>query len=282
MVSPVTKERPYNQLRISRRIDPFGRKSRSVYNLQKAFGRSCYPGVSLRSFVLTIDFHQEEEEMSIPLQIRTIESMPFGENTYVVWLPQRTDALVIDPGLEPDLILDFLRDEGLTPAAILNTHGHGDHIGGNAALKQAYPQAPLMIGANEAKLLTDANANMSAPFGLPIISPPADSLVREGDVVEAAGIRLEVLDIPGHSPGHVVFLYRASPSVVFGGDVLFRGSIGRCDFPNSNGRLLFQGIRDKLFTLPPDTVVYPGHGPVTTVGHEKRTNPFVGEDATVQ
>jgi len=215
--------------------------------------------------------------MPIPLQIRTIESMPFAENTYVVWLPHREDALVIDPGLEPDLILDFLRNQWLTPAAILNTHGHGDHIGGNAALKAAFPQAPLIIGVNEAPLLTDADANLSAPFGQPIISPPADTLVREGDVVEAAGIRLEVLDVPGHSPGHVVFVYRDSPCLVFGGDVLFRDSIGRCDFPNSNGRLLYEGIRTKLFSLPADTLVYPGHGPVTTIGQEKRSNPFVGE-----
>jgi hydroxyacylglutathione hydrolase len=210
------------------------------------------------------------------LQIHTIVSQPFGENTYVIRRPGRRDALVIDPGLEPDLILDFLRDQGLTVAAILNTHGHGDHIGGNAAVKEAFPEAPIVIGANEAPLLVDANANLSAPFGMPITSPPADQTVREGDVIEFAGIRLEVLDIPGHSPGHVVYVFRDTPCVVFGGDVLFRGSIGRSDFPGSNGPLLLRGIREKLFALPDDSIVYSGHGPVTTVGHEKRTNPFVG------
>jgi len=213
--------------------------------------------------------------MSTPLQIHTIVSMPFQENTYIVWLPGHQDALVIDPGLEPELILDFLRERELTPAAILNTHGHADHIAGNGALKQFYPDARLIIGVNEARLLTDANANMSAPFGMPITSPPADTLVREGDIVDAAGIRLEVFDIPGHSPGHIVFLYHGKPCVVFGGDVLFRGSIGRYDLPNGNGELLLQGIREKLYTLPDDTLVYSGHGPVTTTGHEKQTNPFV-------
>jgi len=213
------------------------------------------------------------------LEIHTIVSMPFTENTYVVWQIGRHDALVIDPGLEPELILSFLRDQELTPAVLLNTHGHGDHIGGNAALKNAFPEAPLVIGAREAPLLTDPWANLSALFGQAVTSPKADVLVREGDVVEYAGIRLEVLDVPGHSPGHIVFVYRGEPSVVFGGDVLFRGGIGRYDFPNSDGPLLFEGIRTKLFALPADTVVYPGHGPVTTVGHEKRTNPFVGEAA---
>jgi glyoxylase-like metal-dependent hydrolase (beta-lactamase superfamily II) len=214
--------------------------------------------------------------MATKLQVHTIVSMPFEENTYVVWKSGASDALVIDPGLEPDLILDFLRERELTAAAILNTHGHADHIGGNAALKQAFSPAPLIIGAGESHLLSDAEANLSAPFGLPITSPPADRLVREGDTVEAAGIRLEVLEVPGHSPGHVVYLYRDQPMVLFGGDVLFRGSIGRYDFPNSNGPLLLTGIKEKLLTLPPDTVVYPGHGPTTTIGHEKRTNPYVG------
>jgi len=218
--------------------------------------------------------------MSQKLQIRTIVSKPFEENTYVAWLADRKEALVIDPGLEPELILDFLSEHGLVVKAILNTHGHADHIGGNEAIKAAFPEAPLVIGASEAFLLTDANANMSAPFGLPIISPKADSVVHEGDVIEFAGIRLEALDIPGHSPGHVVFVCRDQPVIVFGGDVLFRGSIGRYDLPNSDGRRLLSGIRHKLFTLPPDTLVYPGHGPVTTIGFEKRTNPFVGDNVT--
>jgi glyoxylase-like metal-dependent hydrolase (beta-lactamase superfamily II) len=210
-------------------------------------------------------------------QVHTLVSMPFEENTYVVWLPGRTDALVIDPGLEPEIILDFLREQGLTPAAVLNTHGHADHIAGNEALKEAFPAAPLVIGANETALLTDANLNLSAPFGFAIVSPPADRTVKEGDVVEEAGMRLEVYDVPGHSPGHVVFVHRGPPCVVFGGDVLFRGGIGRTDFPGGDGPALLDGIRRKVFTLPPDTVVYPGHGPVTTIGHERRTNPFLAE-----
>jgi hydroxyacylglutathione hydrolase len=208
-------------------------------------------------------------------QIHTIVSLPFEENTYVVWLPGRSDAVVIDPGLEPDAILAFLEAQKLQPAALLNTHGHADHIGGNETLKQAFPAAPLLIGCNEAHLLTDAEANLSAPFGMPIVSPPADTLLNEGDVIEFAGLRFEVLEIPGHSPGHIVLVLRGTPTIVFGGDVLFRGSVGRTDFPGGSAERLFSGIRTKLFTLPDDTVVYPGHGPVTTVGHEKRTNPFV-------
>ena len=211
------------------------------------------------------------------LQVRTLVSMPFEENTYVVWLDGRSDALVIDPGLEPDLILDCLTQHGLKPAAILNTHGHADHIGGNEALKRAFPEAPLLIGKGDAIMLIDAVANLSAVFGEPLTSPPADRNVAEGDVLELAGLTLEVLDIPGHSPGHVVFVWRDEPVRVFGGDVLFRGSIGRFDFPGGNGRLLLDGIREKLFTLPGDTVVYPGHGPVTTIAHERKTNPYLAE-----
>jgi hydroxyacylglutathione hydrolase len=209
------------------------------------------------------------------MPIHTIVSAPFDENTYIVWPDDRREALVIDPGLEPDAILAFLRDRELTAAAILNTHGHADHIGGNAALKAAFPAAPLVIGAGDAPMLRDPWANLSAPFGLEVLSPSADRLVREGDVIEAAGLRLEVFDVPGHSPGHVVFLLRGEPPLLFGGDVLFRGGIGRTDFPGGSLEQLDAGIRGKVYVLPPDTVVYPGHGPVTTVGHERRTNPFV-------
>ena len=124
-------------------------------------------------------------------------------------------------------------------------------------------------------LLTSAVLNLSAAFGFEIISPAADRTVTEGDLVETAGMRFEVYDVPGHSPGHVVFVLRGSPVLVFGGDVLFREGVGRTDFPGGDGILLYNGIRGKLYTLPADTVVYPGHGPVTTVGHEMRHNPFV-------
>ncbi|HMP04258.1 MAG TPA: MBL fold metallo-hydrolase [Gemmatales bacterium] len=213
--------------------------------------------------------------MRADLQVQAIESMPFAENTYIAYLPGRQDCVVIDPGLEPDLILSFLAEAGLNVAAILNTHGHADHIGGNAALKEAYPDAPLIIGAGDAAMLTDPWENLSAVFGTPITSPPADRTLQEGEVLEMAGQRWQVLGIPGHSPGHIVFRDLDRP-VVFGGDVLFAGSVGRTDFPGGSFDQLAAGIRDKLFVLPDDVVVYPGHGPATTIGSEKRTNPFVG------
>ena len=213
--------------------------------------------------------------MTATPQIRTIVSAPFEENTYLAWIPGRSECVVFDPGLEPDLILDALREESLTVAAILNTHGHADHIGGNEAMKKAFPERPLVIGAGDEVMLTDAMANLSALFGVPIVSPPADRTVVEGDVLEMAGFRLEVLEIPGHSPGHVVYILKGTPTLVFGGDVLMRNSIGRSDFPGGDHELLLSGIRTKLYTLPADTSVLPGHGPVTTVGFERKTNPFV-------
>jgi len=210
------------------------------------------------------------------LQIQTVVSAPFNENTYIVWPEGATQAVIFDPGLDPESILTVLAEAGLTAAAILNTHGHADHIAGNAAMKEAFPDAPLLIGEHEKQMLLDADLNLSGAFGFPIISPPADATVRDGSVVEFAGVRLETLEIPGHSPGHVVFLYRSSPIIVFGGDVLFDGSIGRTDFPGGSMSQLLKGIREKLYTLPDDTLVYPGHGPATTTGREKMTNPFTG------
>jgi glyoxylase-like metal-dependent hydrolase (beta-lactamase superfamily II) len=206
--------------------------------------------------------------------------MPFAENTYVVWRAGQSDAVVIDPGFEPQPVLAKLAEERLTPRLILNTHGHVDHIAGNADLKRAFPAAPLLIGAGDAAMLTEPQLNFSAWAGVSVVSPPADRLLSEGDVVEAAGLRLEVLEIPGHSPGHVVYLLRDDPPVVFGGDVLFRGSIGRTDVPGGDLDQLLSGIRAKLWPLPDAAVVYPGHGPATTVGHERRTNPFLAEGAS--
>lgn len=218
--------------------------------------------------------------MVSPLQIAAIPSVPFDENTYVVHLEGRDDCLVFDPGLEPDKIIEYLERKRLTPVAFLCTHGHADHIAGNAALKGRWPDCPLVIGAVDAPMLTDPRLNLSAAFGMPVVSPPADQTLVEGDRYSAAGIELEVFEIPGHSPGHVVFLYKGmTPYQVIGGDVLFAGSIGRTDFPGGSFEDLAAGVHRVLFTLPDDTRVLPGHGPATTVGRERRTNPFVGEQA---
>jgi hydroxyacylglutathione hydrolase len=212
-------------------------------------------------------------------KIERIESPPFAENSYLIWREGGTEAVVIDPGFDTQSILDLLDAHGLRLAAILNTHGHVDHIAGNKAMKTAFPQAPLLIGRDEAPLLRDPNANMSGTFGFPFTSPDADRLVSEGERIRVADFVFEVREIPGHSPGSVVFLCdEFDPPFVFGGDVLFAGSIGRTDL-GGDLDLLLSGIRAKLFPLPDSTVIFPGHGPATTIGVEKQSNPFVGERA---
>lgn len=257
---------PVDSFKVKRPFPVRSRACGGLYNLQEFL-----EGLAL------VKSSCMEKSASATVNIQAIVSMPFQENSYVVWKTGRTDCLVFDPGFEPELILDFVRQEKLTPAALLLTHGHADHIAGNAALKKVFPEAPILIGEKDEEMLGNPWANLSAPFGMEVTSPPADRLLREGDRVAFAGIEMDVLDIPGHSPGHIVYVFRDEPIQVFGGDVLFQGSIGRTDFPGGDGQLLCSGIREKLFTLSDDTVVYPGHGPETTVGREKRTNPFVGE-----
>ncbi len=214
------------------------------------------------------------------LRLTRIISNPFQQNTFVVSHADTSECLIIDPGLEPDKIVSVLEEQNLTPAAILITHGHSDHIGGNHAIKARWPECTIVIGGGDAAKLTDPTLNLSADYGTAITSPPADKTVADGDVFTAAGLALEVLEIPGHSIGHVVYLYRdGSPMALFGGDVLFAGSIGRTDFPDGDFQQLADAIHGKLFTLDDETVVYPGHGPETTIGAEKRANPFVGEPA---
>jgi glyoxylase-like metal-dependent hydrolase (beta-lactamase superfamily II) len=210
------------------------------------------------------------------LEVDRVESLPFGEHSYVVRRPARPECLVVDPGFEPEEIVAWLDRRGLEPRAILLTHGHSDHIAGNAALKARWPDAPLLIGRGDAAKLTDPAANLSAPFGLPLTSPPADRLLADGERLDLAGCEFVVREIPGHSAGHVVYVMEGErPPVVFGGDVLFREGIGRTDFPDGDFEALAAGIRRHLYTLPPDAIVFPGHGEPTTVGHERRHNPFV-------
>jgi glyoxylase-like metal-dependent hydrolase (beta-lactamase superfamily II) len=210
------------------------------------------------------------------VRLKRIVSAGFEENTFLAAREGRPDCLVVDPGLQPEKIIDYLERERLTPSAVLITHGHADHIAGNAPLKQRWPECRLVVGSGDEAKLTDPALNLSASFGLPLVSPPADVIVRDREVFSAAGFDLEVRAIPGHSPGHVIYLWRDhQPMLAFVGDVIFSGGVGRADFPDGDFRQLIAGIRAQLFTLPDDTMLFPGHGPYTTVGTERRSNPFV-------
>ena len=216
--------------------------------------------------------------MAQQLVVHTVVSRMFGQNTFLAGLEQRSDCIVVDPGFDTESIQECLLRHHLTPKAILNTHGHIDHIAGNQFMKRCWPDCPLVIGAHEADKLTDPQANLSGQFGEGLTSPPADQLVHDGDQYDVAGLTLEILEIPGHSKGHVVYVWKAgTPWVVFGGDVLFQGSIGRTDFPDGDMQQLLSCIRSKLFVMPPDTIVFTGHGQPTTIGEEKKFNPFVGD-----
>jgi len=192
-------------------------------------------------------------------------------NCYIVVWRETDEAVIVDPGDEADRILREAATLELKIVSIVNTHCHGDHIGGNQGAREA-TGAPLMVGRAEAPLLTDPWLNMSAQFGFPITSPPADRLLDEGDEVEVGEGRLKVSDAPGHSPGSII-LVGSEFAIV--GDVVFAGSIGRTDFPNCSLELLLESIRDKIYPLGDDCLLLPGHGPETTVGVERRENPFL-------
>lgn len=192
---------------------------------------------------------------------------PMEVNCYVVFWPAAGEAVLIDPGAEPARIKRFLADKGLLLKFIINTHGHGDHIAADE-----YFECPIYIHKLDRDFLKDPAKNLSGAFGFPISLRAEPRLLDDGDVLAAGGSELFVLHTPGHTPGSISVRIGEH---VFTGDALFHNSIGRTDFHYGDEGLLLRSIRDKLLKLDDDTIVYPGHGEYSTIGEERRSNPFL-------
>jgi glyoxylase-like metal-dependent hydrolase (beta-lactamase superfamily II) len=201
----------------------------------------------------------------------TIVVGAYQANCYVLACVSGGGAIIIDPGDEAARIRRVIARHSLTPELIVNTHGHIDHIGGNDAFG-----VPVYVHERDLPLLRQPELNLSNLLNSPYKVAAAIKTVKEGDTIESGGVGLEVLHIPGHTPGGIALLMRKpQQSMVFTGDSLFRQGIGRTDFPGADETALILAIKTKLLRLPDDTIVYPGHGPASTIGDEKRLNPFL-------
>lgn len=208
--------------------------------------------------------------------VRRLSVGPLGTNAYVVAHEASREAIVIDPGGPPEQILNLLRDHGFEAQAIINTHGHGDHMAGNVPLKQA-TGAPVWVHEADAGMLTDPDASLLAWSGANLETAAPDRKLTDGDVItigegHSDAIVLRVAHTPGHTPGGIALV---GDGFAFSGDALFAGGIGRTDLPGGSEYQLLRSIRDKLLALPDQTIVYPGHGLETTIGEERRHNPFL-------
>jgi glyoxylase-like metal-dependent hydrolase (beta-lactamase superfamily II) len=200
---------------------------------------------------------------------------PLQVNCFILADDKTKEAVVIDPGEDPQDILRIVKEKELKVRYIVNTHGHFDHIGANKAVKEA-TGAEILIHEGDAPVLASAPRH-SVAFGMSsVASPPADRYVKHGDIISAGEISLKVLHTPGHSPGGISLLEQG---MVFTGDALFAGSIGRTDFPGGDLLTLLRSIKANLLNLPDETRVFSGHGPASTIGEERRENPFLNKDS---
>lgn len=193
-------------------------------------------------------------------------------NTYLVWDEATLEAILIDPAAQSNEILQDIKNLKLTMKFIVNTHGHGDHIAGNNYFKKNL-QIPLCIHKLDAEMLTNPHKNLSADMGTEVISPAADKLLVDKDVVSFGEIEMKIIHTPGHTKGGICLYHEP---YLFCGDTLFEESIGRTDLPGGNLEEIKKSIIDKLFKLPDETKVFPGHGDFTSIEDEKIGNPFVG------
>jgi glyoxylase-like metal-dependent hydrolase (beta-lactamase superfamily II) len=199
----------------------------------------------------------------------------FETNCYVVCKNRSCrDCLIIDAGLQADELVEFLESCKLTPASVILTHGHADHIAGLQLLQKKWPELKVCIHSLDVEMLTRPDINLSMLAGTLIEIKPPDILLSDGQLIEQLGISLKVIHTPGHTPGGIC-LYSKGEQLLFSGDTLFAGSVGRTDFPGGNMQQLIKSVKEKLLILPDRTKVLPGHGPATTIGEEKQSNPFL-------
>ena len=210
------------------------------------------------------------------MNYRIVPVTPFEQNCTLLWCQHTGQAAIVDPGGDEERILAAIREEGVTPVKILLTHGHIDHVGGAAALAERLG-IPVLGPHPDDVFLFDALPEQARMFGLPMAAPfRPEQWLDQGERVTLGERVLDVIHCPGHTPGHIVY-YDADAGLAQVGDVLFKGAIGRTDFPRGKHRDLIDSIRNRLFPLGDAIRFIPGHGPMSTFGAERRSNPFVGE-----
>ncbi|MDQ7820923.1 MAG: MBL fold metallo-hydrolase [Armatimonadota bacterium] len=203
--------------------------------------------------------------------LEQIPTSPLGTNCYVLGDEQTGRAVVIDPGNDAPLILEALRRTQVTAEAIVVTHGHWDHLGAVRAVRHA-TGAPFLAPAGDVEMIRAAGTS-ALLMGVYIDPPPdPDRTLSDGDVLTVGTLTLQVRAAPGHTPGHIILV---GPGIAFVGDVVFAGAVGRTDLPGGDWEALEATLREVILALPEDTLLYPGHGPATTVGRERASNPFL-------
>ena len=208
------------------------------------------------------------------LQITSLSLGDWMTNCYVLRAEGQNDCWIVDAGFEPEPMIDYVKQNQLEPQQVILTHAHVDHIGGLSTLRAHWPGLAILVHEAEKEFLAEPELNLSAALGHVVAAPDPTGTLEGGQRLSLDGLEFEVRHTPGHSPGGIS-LYQPDEKVVIVGDALFAGSVGRHDFPTSDGRSLLESIRTQLMSLPDDTKVMAGHGPDTTIGEERKHNPFL-------